>query len=387
MTQATFRAPQIASPQPKINMSVISMQLPEWSDMYESQQLYKAENVTALDRPSLILYPGEPAELLVEVKNEDEDGLVWELQVQGNFPQHGDFLSPTNWCNYSKPLLETSNSPESVEANQPDRVLEPTQSIQQVIRFQLPADFFEAAFATSQIIQPFKLDYQVQIRLLAKMQWSDTSLELMKQQEIELYARPRSSYQNFLPAIYRAHDFTKRFLSIFEQAFDPVVQTIDTLWAYLNPLTAPEALLPFLAQWVACPIDPRWSLEQQRRLIHDAIPLYRWRGTRKGLQAYLHLYTGLDNNQIEIRDDTQHGLVLGQSSPKLVLGQSSTGLNTVLGPNTVLGGGRPYHFIVQLRLKHGQHLDRNLIEEIIDREKPAFSTYDLTIHKPTEAAD
>jgi phage tail-like protein len=58
-------------------------------------------------------------------------------------------------------------------------------------------------------------------------------------------------------------------------------------------LTAPEALLPFLAHWVAWPIDRRWDTKQQRRFIRNAVELYRWHGTRQGLRFYLHLYTEL----------------------------------------------------------------------------------------------
>jgi len=57
-------------------------------------------------------------------------------------------------------------------------------------------------------------------------------------------------YAKFLPAIYQELDFVGRFLKIFEQAFEPAVNSLDTLWAYLDPTTAPQGLLPFLAHWV-----------------------------------------------------------------------------------------------------------------------------------------
>jgi phage tail-like protein len=81
---------------------------------------------------------------------------------------------------------------------------------------------------------------------------------LAEQEPFPLVVRPDSAYLNFLPSFYQDVDFIGRFLSIFEQGFDPAVQAIDTLWAYLDPLTAPEALLPFLAHWVAWKLDPRW---------------------------------------------------------------------------------------------------------------------------------
>ncbi|NET08626.1 MAG: phage tail protein, partial [Symploca sp. SIO2B6] len=50
-----------------------------------------------------------------------------------------------------------------------------------------------------------------------------------------------------------------------------------------------------------------------------------------------------------------------------------------LGYETIMGGGRPYHFIVRLRSPQPDALDQSLIHTIIQQEKPAFCTYDLYI--------
>ena len=80
-------------------------------------------------------------------------------------------------------------------------------------------------------------------------------------------------------------------------------------------MTSPQALLPFLAHWVAWPVEPHWSLNHQRRLIRRAVEIYRWRGTRKGLRLYLHLYTGLPetDQHISITEPFGQGMVLGNS--------------------------------------------------------------------------
>ena len=168
-------------------------------------------------------------------------------------------------------------------------------------------------------------------------------------------------------------DFIGRLLKIFEQSFEPTVNTLQSLWAYLDPLTAPEALLPFLAQWVGWHNEVTWSVAQQRSLIRRAMEIYRWRGTKRGLQLYLHLYTGLpltdptrspQQQPIQVNSAIQHGFILGESD---------------LGPTAILGGGRPFHFNVTLRPNAGQFLDETLVRSIIDQEKPAVCTYDLEI--------
>ncbi|QSJ18198.1 hypothetical protein JYQ62_05075 [Nostoc sp. UHCC 0702] len=45
----------------------------------------------------------------------------------------------------------------------------------------------------------------------------------------------------------------------------------------------------------------------------------------------------------------------------------------------MLGGGCPYHFIVELHVQQSQQINETLLREIIERQKPAFCTYDLDI--------
>jgi phage tail-like protein len=178
-------------------------------------------------------------------------------------------------------------------------------------------------------------------------------------------------------------DFIGRFLKIFEQAFEPAVQTMDAMWANLDPFTAPKAMLPFLAYWVAWPINKSWGLNQQRRLIKRALELYRWRGTRKGLRLFLHLYTGLPLDDDVPKEAEKHISISDQFGRGFVLGRES------LGQGTVLGGGRPFHFVVRLLALQPLVPDKpppiseRLVRMIIDQEKPAFCTYELVINYPS----
>lgn len=297
--------------------------------------------------PGLCVCPGEVAELLVRLEHRGERSLHYRLQVSGDIP-------PAWYSLYT----------EGAELQREH----PTEA---VVRFRPEASFFEAR-QTLHLEQTLILDYQGEVRVYG-LPATEHPGELLASEPFRLFIRPRSLYPQFMPAVYREVDFIGRFLKIFEQSFEPAVQTLQTLWAYLDPLTAPEAFLPFLAQWVGWHNENTWSVEQQRSLIRRAMEIYRWRGTKHGLRLYLHLYTGLplsdasrspQQQPIQIYSAFQRGFVLGE---------------TELGPTALLGGGKPFHFQVKLCPNAGQVLDETLVRSIIEQEKPAVCTYDLEI--------
>lgn len=297
--------------------------------------------------PGLGLCPGEVAELLIRLEYRGDQPLTYQLQVNGNFPRA--------WYD-----LHTEG-----------HELRPNHPIEAVVRFRPDSDFFEAR----QILAPeetLPLDYQGEVRVY-RLSVSGQPEDLVAREPFRLFLRPRSLYPQFLPAVYREVDFIGRFLKIFEQSFEPAVQTFQSLWAYLDPLTAPEALLPFLAQWVGWHNEATWSVAQQRSLIRRAMEIYRWRGTRRGLQLYLHLYTGLPLQDVTRTAHQQPIQIYTASRQGFVLGE------TDLGPTAILGGGKPLHFKVRLCPTVGQFLDETLVRSIIEQEKPAVCTYDLEI--------
>jgi phage tail-like protein len=318
-----------------------------------SEQLALVDEYSkSVQETSIILRPGDPSPLLIQLKNVGTSPLTLRLMLQ----VEGYFLPA-----WYRILLEEQH-------------LEPGQSTDGSIYFSIPNDFFENPF-------PFPggkfqtLEFTAFLAAWAVLGETNTLLQSVP---LNLAIRPHSLYLNFLPAFYGEVDFVGRFLSIFEKAFEPSVQMLETLCAYLDPLTAPKSLLPFLAHWVAWPIDPRWDELQQRKLIRKAVEIYRWRGTRRGLRLFLHLYTGLplDENlpesekHISIEEIFTEGFVLNAST---------------LGVDTILGGGRPFHFIVRLRSPQPDQIDKAMIRQILEREKPAFCTYELYLEQSVEA--
>jgi phage tail-like protein len=337
MTQSNYR--------PTLAIKLASMQPPEAADS-SALAGFAGNNAEVAIANNLLLQPGEPGEMLLQLENLGSRPLRWRLEIEGDFP--------LNWCSWQQEEAEE---------------IAPNQKVDKALSFQIPDDYFENQYALDRGRDRLKINYETQVYVYAEAQ---TERQLVAYRVFNLCVRPSSSYLNYVPAIYREVDFIGRFLTIFEQAFDPAVQTIDVLWAYLDPLTAPEALLPFLAHWVAWPIDRRWDIKQQRRLIRNAVELYRWHGTRRGLRFYLHLYTELPLDEdlpeaekhISIEEIFTHGFVMGK---------------TLIGRDSMLGGGHPFHFIVRLRPEPDKQIDERLVRDIIEREKPAFCTYDLLI--------
>lgn len=336
---------------PLLKLSLTPMRIAEVAPQDELSSVLAPGIATEslADTTSLVVYPGEPSEMVVQIKNfSPVSTIALQLNVQGNFP--------AEW----------------VQLGTEGQQLRPQEQMDAVLYFQIPTNFFENHAAVRPTQPNLKLQYHVLVVAQATAEHSESQLY---QTEFNLYVRPRSLYLDFLPALYREVDFIGRFLKIFEQGFEPIVQSLDLMWAHLDPLTAPEALLPFLAQWVGWNIEPGIEVDRQRRLIRQAVELYRWRGTRRGLRLYLHWYTGLPLDDHISNEFDKHISITEPFGGAFVIGE------TTLAETAVLGGGQPYHFCVRLRADRS--LDEALIRRIIEQEKPAFCTYDLEIDSIT----
>ncbi len=193
---------------------------------------------------------------------------------------------------------------------------------------------------------------------------------------IQVLAKGR--YLKYLPGIYTERDeLMGRFLMLFESFLAPIEMQIDTIYYYFDPKIMPADLLPWLASWLDLVLDERWSEEKRRILLSSIVELYRRRGTRRGLQEYLEIYTG------------QRPTIIEHRANNFRLGPA-----TRLGPGIALGHrNAPHTFTVVMRLppmleaegeraKEGRQKEkerRHKIEMIIEAEKPAHTTYTLEI--------
>lgn len=181
-------------------------------------------------------------------------------------------------------------------------------------------------------------------------------------------------YLRYLPSLYRDDETMGRFLMLFESFWRPIEQQIDHIDDALDPRMTPSALLPWLASWVDMKLDPNWDEDKQRRLLRACVALYRRRGTYNGLKEFLEIYTGVVPNIIEHRASNM------RLRSNAILGQG-----IAIGRNNVPNG-----LTIQLRLpglpEAEATLRRQIIESIIEAEKPAHATYRLLIEESAPAS-
>lgn len=338
--------------------------------------------------PHLRLCPGEPSQLWVQVHNHCSDNWSFRLAISPSIPEP--------WYKTPQPAAEQANRPEPPQETPRTYALRGREELQRDLEnddvsttvelsFMVPKDFFEDHRAI-QDRQPLTIDYDGFIQIYARRRDTAEAERLMVTAPFRAIVRSPSRYLNYLPQVYQEVDFIGRLLKIFEESFDPSVETLRGLWAYLDARTSPTALLPFLAHWVGWPTtDALWAHGLQhhpqrlRQLIVRAMELYRYRGTAKGLKLYLHLYLGLpnDNRAIQIENGADPGFKIGEAR----LGDRNTAI--------ISSYRKRYHFRVRLRWPGAEQDDfldqkRKLIHTIIRQEKPAFCTYDLRIESSTE---
>lgn len=157
--------------------------------------------------------------------------------------------------------------------------------------------------------------------------------------------RAASSYVRNLPVIFQddpQNTFLQRYLLIFESIWEPLEQRQDHIAMYFDPRTCPRSFLPWLASWLGFPLPPQWPEPRTRAVLREAMDLYRWRGTRYGLERLIEVCTGL---RPEVTEDAE----------------------------------RPFVVRVSVAAPPGAVVDRDLIEALIQTHKPAHAGYILDI--------
>ncbi len=153
-----------------------------------------------------------------------------------------------------------------------------------------------------------------------------------------------SRWLQYLPPIYAEPDgggFLGRFLLVFEDLLGPVEQMIGHFSLYLDPTTAPAGYLGTLDAWLGELLEERLPEATKRELLRQAHWLYQARGTGAGLTRHIEICTGITPEIAENVDE-------------------------------------PHHFAVTLRTG-GRPVDARMVERIIERNRPAHTSYSLTI--------
>ncbi|MFF4752194.1 phage tail protein [Streptomyces sp. NPDC002514] len=161
-----------------------------------------------------------------------------------------------------------------------------------------------------------------------------------------------------LPAVYLDQPFVEGFLSALDEVLAPVLLTLDNLPAHLDPRTAPEDLLAWLAGWVAAEADGEGPVGRRRAVVAGAVARHRQRGTRAGLAAAIRVETGIEP---EIRE---------------------SGATSWSGePGSALPGSALPRVRVRLRVADAQAVasTRARLERLVATEVPAHVGYEVEV--------
>ncbi len=74
-------------------------------------------------------------------------------------------------------------------------------------------------------------------------------------------------------------EFLQRFLAVADGTLTDMLVRSDDRHLLLDPRTVPEEALDWLASFVGLALDPRITVDCRRRLLAEASPLMRARGT------------------------------------------------------------------------------------------------------------
>jgi phage tail-like protein len=175
-----------------------------------------------------------------------------------------------------------------------------------------------------------------------------------------IYSQQPTRIDRFAP--FEEKPFFERFLRGFEDALEPTNTLLARMAEYFDADGAPPDFLPWLGTWVSLVLDENWPELKRRRLIKEAVELYRWRGTRRGLLRYLEIYTGIVP---EINDHPFQGMRLGPQ--------------TLLGIETLLGDVPKHTFVVTIAIPDPKTINEQTVRDIIESQKPAHTAYALRI--------
>lgn len=153
---------------------------------------------------------------------------------------------------------------------------------------------------------------------------------------------------DMLPALYREDYFTQNLCRGLDEVLAPIIATLDSLPAYLDPATAPDDMLGWLAGWMGIVLDGHQSAERQRELVQAGVELLQWRGTVRGVRAAVG--------------------ALFDGRPEII---ESGGVSTSVEPGAALPGRPRPELLVRLGVHDPESFDIRRLEALVDMAKPA----------------
>lgn len=129
-----------------------------------------------------------------------------------------------------------------------------------------------------------------------KVEWIGSERQTPQLNRLRIYF-PRETLLSYLPAVYQEEEssrgFLARYLSLFGTLFDSLEEQINNMSKQFDRERVQGTQLRWLGSWLGLESDEHWSDEWVRRLIRAAPELYRYRGTRRGIEKLVEIVTGM----------------------------------------------------------------------------------------------
>ncbi len=117
---------------------------------------------------------------------------------------------------------------------------------------------------------------------------------------------PRQSLLSWLPEVYQSDEdsaaFLTQYLAVFGTLMGDLEERIDTVSTLFDAQLCPSEFLAWLSGWLAVEDPQLWDEQRLRRLLSRCMALYRLRGTRRGIEEMVELYTGTRPFVVEASD-------------------------------------------------------------------------------------
>ncbi|MCA9422627.1 MAG: hypothetical protein KC587_13545 [Nitrospira sp.] len=177
---------------------------------------------------------------------------------------------------------------------------------------------------------------------------------------------PGEKGENQPPLDTLLHVIEQNFAKIHEQ-LDRFERNVD--WAQA-PQLPPHDFLSWLGNWVGITLWPEWSEAKKRFVISQAAMLYRYRGTRLGLEYLITLFLDLD---VTIREwEWPKGFIVGSTS--------TVGLDSHLMNRRAIQQCFVVYWNVSEKTVEPKVVKR--LHHLIQQEKPAHTAHYVQVHQP-----
>jgi len=206
---------------------------------------------------------------------------------------------------------------------------------------------------------------------------------------------PSHDYLRRLPRTFSRDEevasFLRRYLAPFEGFLGEVEARAVDRDLLLEPRTAPDEVLPWLASFLGLVLDERWArapvprghapIDARRSLIREAAWLFRFRGTVRGLKRFVELYAQVPVVLVEhFRLRGLGGAVLGDTGA--AFSSSVLGAGFRVGGTVGGEGAAPLAQSLEDAFRTHAHRFSLIVPAALDAEQIDVVRHILEVHRP-----